>query len=320
MQVRNRKSRDRELLPPLQSAAFAAVTAGGQRRHATSIAIGATIMLAMRVCSPCVIVMAGSGALMLQRRRGRAAATDTTPLAVQSVADGDYVHFGQVAVTTPDNAGDIANLGIIVGRGCRCRGGHRRQRRRRPATAAGGPQHHRQAGPLCDQHARTPGPRVRQRGHAVRTRRSSATTTCRPNWPSAAPIICARIRDQLGEAAIAEVRIIPPTLLVDSETTLDLGGRRLRLTAWTPAAHTDCDLTVLDEATGVLFAGDLVFLQHVPVVDGSLTGWLSVIAASGANCLPRSWFPGMDGWWRPGRRRWTTNAATSPCWPRIRAA
>ena len=47
---------------------------------------------------------------------GAAAPPDTTPLAIQRVAEGDYVHFGQVAMTTPDNAGDIANLGIIVGR------------------------------------------------------------------------------------------------------------------------------------------------------------------------------------------------------------
>ena len=79
-------------------------------------------------------------------------------------------------------------------------------------------------------------------------------------------------REQLGATAIAEVRIIPLTLLVDDETVLDRGGRRLRLTAW-PPVHSGCDLTLLDETTGVLSSGNLVFLQHLPVIDGPMTGW-----------------------------------------------
>ena len=70
--------------------------------------------------------------------------------------------------------------------------------------------------------------------------------------------------------------IIGPTRTVDDHLSIDLGNRTLLLTAY-PAAHTHTDLTILDQKTKTLWAGDLVFREHVPVIDGSLKGWLSVM-------------------------------------------
>jgi quinoprotein relay system zinc metallohydrolase 2 len=198
------------------------------------------------------------------------------PFPISAVADGDYVHFGQIALTNPDNAGDIANIGVIIGRDAVA------------VVDTGGSVQVGEA--LRAAIRKLTGKPVR---YVINTHehpdhvfgnaafQGSAIFVGHHNLPAElqkrGSFYLQSFRDALGQAAIEQVRIIPPTLLVSNETVLDLGDRRLRLTAWSPAAHTDCDLTVLDETTGVLFAGDLVFLRHVPVLDGSLTGWLSVL-------------------------------------------
>ncbi len=108
----------------------------------------------------------------------------------------------------------------------------------------------------------------------------------------------------LGPVLGAGLKIVPPTMTVEGTQTLDLGNRTLTLTAW-PTAHTDNDLTVFDDRTGTLFTGDLLFVEHLPVVDGRLLGWLSVMdglaAIKAARAVPghgpvaTDWPAAMDG-------------------------
>lgn len=70
--------------------------------------------------------------------------------------------------------------------------------------------------------------------------------------------------------------LIPPDVAVATTHRLDLGDRTLLLTAH-PVAHSPSDLSVQDSATNILWAGDLLFIERTPSVDGDLVAWLEVI-------------------------------------------
>jgi glyoxylase-like metal-dependent hydrolase (beta-lactamase superfamily II) len=94
-----------------------------------------------------------------------------------------------------------------------------------------------------------------------------------------------------------------PTLEVKDRLELDLGGRKVRLTAH-PLAHTDNDLTLLDAASGTLFCGDLLFTGRVPALDGGVLGWLKVLEGLKAVGAAQA-VPGHG----PERVDWPTGAA-----------
>jgi quinoprotein relay system zinc metallohydrolase 2 len=85
------------------------------------------------------------------------------------------------------------------------------------------------------------------------------------------------LKKQLGSAAEKSI-LITPTETVKDRLTLDLGHRKLELTAW-PSAHTNNDVTVLDAATRTLWTGDLLFIERTPAIDGDIKGWFSAMDA-----------------------------------------
>lgn len=190
-------------------------------------------------------------------------------LALEEVAPGLWVHVGRIEEPDAGNRGDVSNLAIVIG-------------------AAG-------VAVIDSGSARWVGEAL---WRAIRARTDLPVTHVilthmHPDHVFGASVFAgaevvghARLpraladrqenyRDSLARLigpALIGTRVPQVTRTVEDSADIDLGGRVLTLTAL-PAAHSVADVTVMDEATGTLIAGDLLFHMHTPALDGSLRGW-----------------------------------------------
>jgi quinoprotein relay system zinc metallohydrolase 2 len=203
------------------------------------------------------------------------AAVDGDVLAVDELAPGVYLHRGaQLSLDAPGHD-DIANLGFVVGSRCVAvidTGGSVRVGR---ALRAAVRRH--TSLPICYV--------INTHVHVDHVLGNEAFKEDRASFVGHAALAQAMARSRpffVKEYApdldmpATPAQVIGPDRLVESELTLDLGSRSLMLRAW-PTAHTDCDLTIYDQKTSTLWTGDLLFIERLPALDGSLPGWIAAV-------------------------------------------
>jgi quinoprotein relay system zinc metallohydrolase 2 len=207
------------------------------------------------------------------------AASVIPPLPVREIAPGVYAHQAPVTEMNAASGGDIANLGFVVGDNAVA------------VIDTGG--------------ALIIGERLKKAIEAVTSKpiryvintsehpdyifgnaalvSSGVTFVGHKNLPremaQRGPDYLATWRRTMPDL-VNGIKLVSPILLVEpgKDLHLDLGHRVLDIHAW-PTMSTDCNVTIFDEKTKTLFTGDLVYLHHVPVIDGSVLGWLEELPA-----------------------------------------
>ena len=214
------------------------------------------------LCAGCSPLLTG------RSTAGEPASNTQTP---QEIAPGVFVRRGVDEDATASNDDAIANIGFIVGN---------------DAVAVIDPGGSLRDGERLRDHIRTVTKRpiryvVMTHGHPDHVFGAGAFQQDSPQFigHSLLPRVLAsrgayyrkRLDDILGGNHAGP--IVMPTQLVQDHSQIDLGGRIVQLTAH-GVAHSECDLTALDSRSATLFAGDLLFVERVPALDGSLRGWL----------------------------------------------
>lgn len=196
-------------------------------------------------------------------------------LQLEQIAPGIYVHQGKQALPNVENRGEIANIGFIVGQRCVA-----------VIDPGGSPAQGRELRRVIEQIAPVPICYViNTHVHPDHVYGNSAFKQSGvsfvghhklgPALATRAPFYREKAKRDLGFSLEASDFVLPDREVRDT-LDLDLGGRTLTLTAHR-TAHTDNDLSILDRQTEILWLGDLLFLGHIPVIDGSLNGWIAEI-------------------------------------------
>ncbi len=196
----------------------------------------------------------------------------------EEIAPDVFAHKGEIAIAAPENKGDLSNIGFVIGE-------------QSVAVMDSGGAYEIGAQVYLAIREKTELPiadLVLTHMHPDHVYGASffeklgAKIWVHPNLPEAlgarAESYQGNYEMLLGDAVSLDALPREFASVGENGELLDIGGHVLKIQSW-PLAHTNNDLSVYDEASQTLFAGDLLFHQHVPVIDGSLRGWQSVADA-----------------------------------------